>query len=124
MQEQTNVPTTLHFTIGKMTGDMNFVGVFYIIIGALYSITIVGAPFGIPMIISGLRLRESADSFRGYLNSNDSRMMEIALERQSRFFFIQKVLMIITIVLAVLYIILIFMFSAYFFHSMSGGNFS
>lgn len=124
MDEMEKVSTSMHFTINKMKGDMGFVGIFYIIMGAIYSISIVGAPFGIPMIISGLRLRESADSFTGYLTSNDSRMLEIALEKQGRFFFIQKVLIIITLILIALYIILIFMFSAYLFHNISNGRFS
>ncbi len=124
MDEQNKISTMMHFTINKMTDDMGFVGLFYIIIGALYSLTIVGALFGIPMIISGLRLRESSDSFIGYLTSSDERMLEIALERQGRFFFIQKVLMIISIILLALYIFLIIMFGAYFFHSMNYGRIS
>ncbi|MCX8010604.1 MAG: DUF5362 domain-containing protein [Ignavibacteria bacterium] len=94
-------------TVMKLTDDMRFVGMFYIIFGALYCITIIGAIIGIPLIISGLRLRESAESFQLYLNSNETNFLESALERQGRFFFIQKVLMIIALVLLVLYIIFI-----------------
>ena len=96
--------------VNKMAGDMNFVGIFYIIIGAIECLTIIGAVIGIPLIISGLRLRESADSFKGYLVSGDSFMLERALERESRFFFIQKVFLIISIVLFVLYIVLFIVF--------------
>jgi hypothetical protein len=94
-------------TVSKLSSDMRFVGIFFIIVGVLYSITIIGAILGIPLIISGLRLRESSDSFTSYMLSGDNNMLERALERQSRFFFIQKIFIIITLVVMVLYIIAI-----------------
>jgi len=97
----------LRTTVSKLSADMRFVGIFFIIVGALYSITIIGAILGIPLIISGLRLRESSDSFSSFLLSSDNNMLERALERQSRFFFIQKIFIIITLVVMVLYIIVI-----------------
>lgn len=113
----------LHFTISKMTGDMNFVGIFYIITGALYCISIIGAVVGIPIIISGLRVRESANHFQNYLATNDPLALEQAIERQSRFFFIQKVLMIITIILFILYVILIIVLIGFFATYFESGNF-
>jgi hypothetical protein len=110
-------------TVNKMTGDMKFVGIFYIVVGAIYCLTIVGAVIGIPFIICGLRLRESSDAYNGYLTSNDAGMLERAFERQGSFFFIQKVLLIIGLVLMVIYIIFIIAFSATLFSSM-GGNFN
>lgn len=110
MNETNTISPGFHFTVSKMAGDMSFVGIFYIIIGAVESLTIIGAVIGIPLIICGLRLRESSDSFRGYLLSGDSFMLERALERESRFFFIQKVLLIITIALFVLYIVFLVIF--------------
>jgi len=97
----------LRTTISKLSSDMRFVGIFFIIVGVLYSVTIIGAILGIPLIISGLRLRESSDSFSSYMLSSDNNMLERALERQSRFFFIQKIFIIITLVFMVLYIIAI-----------------
>jgi hypothetical protein len=107
MSDLLNSIPMLRTTISKLNSDMRFVGMFYIIIGALYSITIIGAIMGIPLIISGLRLRESSDSFSSFLLSSDNNMLERALERQSRFFFIQKIFIIITLVVMVLYIIAI-----------------
>jgi hypothetical protein len=107
MSDLLNSIPMLRTTISKLNSDMRFVGMFYIIIGALYSITIIGAIMGIPLIISGLRLRESSDSFSSYMLSGDNNMLERALERQSRFFFIQKIFIIITLVVMVLYIIAI-----------------
>lgn len=102
----TSIPM-LRITITKLVSDMKFVGLFFIIVGAFYSLTIIGAILGIPLIISGLRLRESSDSFSSYLLSGDNNMLERALERQSRFFFIQKIFIIITLVVMVLYVITI-----------------
>ena len=107
MSELLNTSPMLRTTITKLNSNMRFVGMFYIIIGALYSITIIGAIMGIPLIISGLRLRESSDSFSSYLLSADNNMLERALERQERFFFIQKIFIIITLVVMVLYVIAI-----------------
>lgn len=123
MNGTTTVSPMSQMTINKMTGDMRFVGIFYIIMGALYSLTIVGAVIGIPFIICGLRLRESAEAYNGYIGSSDTNMLERAFERQGSFFFIQKVLMIIGLVLMVLYIIFIIAFSATIFSSM-GGNYN
>jgi hypothetical protein len=105
MNESNTISPTLQMTVNKMTGDMQFVGIFYIIGGALECLSIIGAIVGIPLIICGLRIRESADSFKGYLTSGESSMLEKALERQGRYFFIQKVLIIISIALVVLMII-------------------
>lgn len=110
MNEAANISPGFHITVSKMAGDMNFVGIFYIIIGAIECLTIIGAIIGIPLVICGLRLRESSDSFKGYLASGESFMLERALERESRFFFIQKVLLIIGIALFILYIIGIIVF--------------
>lgn len=99
--------------VKKLTGDMNFVGLFNIIFGALYCLTIVGALFGVPLIFMGLRLREASESLNMYLINNDFALLERALEKQGRYFFIQKVLMIIALVLIVFYIIIIIAFGAY-----------
>ncbi len=118
MDQPVTISPNFHYTVNRMAGDMLFVGIFYIIIGAIECITIIGAIVGIPIIICGLRLRESADSFRGYLTTGDSFMLERALERESRFFFIQKVFLIISLVLFVLYIIFFIVFGLSILHSM------
>ena len=123
MNGTTTVSPMAQMTINKMTGDMRFVGIFYIIMGAIYCLSIIGAVIGIPFIICGLRLRESADAYNGYLGSSDVNMLERAFEIQGSFFFIQKVLMIIGLILLILYIIFIIIFSATLFSSM-GGNYS
>jgi hypothetical protein len=114
----------LQVTISKMNSDMKFVGIFYIIIGAFYCITIIGAIVGIPLIISGLRVREAADSFNIYLNSNDTAFLERGFEKQGSYFFIQKVFMIIALVLIALYLIFFLAFGLSMISSFKGGEFT
>jgi hypothetical protein len=86
----------------KMIGDMRFVGIAFIITGIMSCLSIVGAIVGIPTILCGTRLRESADSLSLYRNSRDTNALFTALEKQGSFFFMQKVLLIIGICSTVL----------------------
>jgi hypothetical protein len=118
MQDSTQQPTTPQpsfspmFTmmVAKMGSDMKFVGLFHIIYGALNCLTIIGAVIGVPFIMAGLRLRESADSFSTYLRTNNIKIMESALERVSRFIYIYKVLIIIYLVMIGLGILFLIIF--------------
>ncbi len=102
------------FIINKLISDMKFVAWFYIIFGAIYCLTIFGAIMGVPMIIMGLRLKESGEEFAVYKNSNDFTYLKRALDKQQRYFFIQKVFIIISLVLIVLYLVFIaFFFTAF-----------
>ncbi len=105
MDEAQHDRTFLQSRIREMSRHMKFVGLFAIIYGALMCLTIIGAILGIPYIISGLRLRESADSYLAYVEFNDTRQLMTAFEKQSSFFFIMKVFIIIGLVFLVLYII-------------------
>lgn len=118
-----NGSSMMQMMVNKMAGDMRFVGLFYIILGAIYCITIIGAIIGIPFIICGLRLRESADSYTAYIGSQDSVMLERAFEKQGSFFFIQKVLVIIALVFIALYIIFLIAFGATLISALSGGSY-
>lgn len=84
---------------------MKFVGLFTIIYGGLVCLSIIGAIIGIPLIIAGLRLREAADSFEVYSKSNDTATLRKGFEQQGRFFFIQKIIIIVGLVLMALYIL-------------------
>jgi beta-lactamase regulating signal transducer with metallopeptidase domain len=112
-----NISPLFQMTVKKMTGSMNFIGLFIIIVGVISCLTIVGALIGVPYIIMGLRLRESAESFNMYLMNSESAFLERAVEKQERYFFIQKVLMIVGIVILIIYIILLIVFGAALFHS-------
>jgi hypothetical protein len=98
----------------KMSGDMKFLGIFTIIIGSFSCLTIIGAVIGIPYIIAGIRLKESGEMFRGYLEYASQDFMERAIEKESQYFHIQKIIVIITIVFLILYIIfIIILFSVF-----------
>jgi hypothetical protein len=105
-----SVPTSL-------AGDMRFVGWFAIIGGGLYSLTIIGALIGVPVLISGLRLKEASEELDSYQQTGSAATLTKALERQSRYFFIQKVLILVALVLMVVYVILFFTVFASFFQS-------
>ena len=90
-----------------MASDMKLVGIFSIICGALNCLSCIGAIIGVPLIFAGMRLRESADAFVNYSNTKDSSQLDLAIQRQSRYFFIQKIFLIAALVIFVLYIIFI-----------------
>lgn len=106
-------PSPFQLTFDKMVGDMRFVGMFSIIYGAITCLTIIGAVFGIPTIILGLRLREAADQFAIYKTTNDANAMRMGFEIQGRMFRLLKILIIIGLVITVLYIIVIIIFISY-----------
>ncbi|MEW6196703.1 MAG: DUF5362 domain-containing protein [Bacteroidota bacterium] len=103
-------PTPFQFMFEKMVKDMRFVGMFTIIYGALTCITIIGALIGVPTIIVGLRMRETADQFSIFKATNDANAMRRGFELQGQFFKIIKILIIIGLVLTVLYFIAIIIF--------------
>lgn len=91
--------------VKKMASDMKFNGIFIIIYGALTCLSIIGAVIGVPLIFAGIRLNEASDLFKTYINSGDFTSLSNALERQGRYFYISKILIIISLVLIALYII-------------------
>lgn len=91
--------------VGKMIGDMRFVGLFYIIYGAMACLTIIGAVLGIPIIISGLRLRESADFFSTFQQQKDENALLIAFDKQGSFFHITKILILIALAIIIIEIV-------------------
>jgi len=96
--------------ISKLTKDMNFVGMFTIVYGVFNCIFIIGAIIGIPLIFMGLRLRESATNFEIYKNSGDNIAFQNSIEKLYKYFNIQKILIIVSLIFFVLYIIGIALF--------------
>lgn len=107
--QQTDI-TILQGRLREMSRHMSFVGLFCIIYGVLACLSIIGAILGIPFIIAGLRIRESADSYLGFSKISDARQLLTAFEKQSSFFFIMKVLIIIALVLFALYLFFLVVF--------------
>lgn len=106
IHQQTDT-TILQGRLKEMSKHMSFVGMFCIVYGALACLSIVGAIIGIPYIIAGLRIRESADSYRSFSRNSDARQLLTAFEKQSSFFFITKVLIIIALVLFAIYVVVL-----------------
>jgi hypothetical protein len=110
--QQTDI-TILQGRLREMSRHMSFVGLFCIIYGVLACLSIIGAILGIPFIIAGLRIRESAESYLGFSKISDARQLLTAFEKQSSFFFIMKVLIIIALVIFALYLFFLVVFVSF-----------
>ncbi len=121
LNSASNISPVFQMMLTKMSSDMRFVGIFYIITGGITCLSIIGALVGIPYIICGIRLRESASFFDNYSYGGDMGFLENAIERQSKFFFIQKILLIIGLVIIVLYIIFFIIFLSKFMGTLGSG---
>ncbi|MDZ7714961.1 MAG: DUF5362 family protein [Balneolaceae bacterium] len=110
--------------VDKMAADMKFYAIFYIIYGGLSCLTIIGAIIGVPMIIYNLKLKDAAEQYRDFAKSKDFFMLNKAFENQRKFFFFNKILIIISIVFIVLYIIFLIIFGASLFMSPEMSDFA
>jgi len=106
-QDSSQQQDSLSINVPNLSRYMNFIGLLAIIGGALYCITIIGAVFGIPSIFMGIRLREAADGFKKYLSSDSKQDLGYAIDRQTKAFFIQFVLAIISLAILGLYVIIL-----------------
>ena len=105
--DQSQNQASLSTNLPNLAKYMRFVGLLAMIGGVLYCLTIIGAIIGIPVYIMGKRLRESADAFTSYNASSSGKDLEVAIERQTRAFFIQYVLAIIGLVIMAIYIVVL-----------------
>lgn len=108
----------------RMARDMRFNAIFYTIVGAIYCLTIFGAIYGIPLIIYNLKLKDSADQFERFTQNRDFMDLHKAMENQRKFFFFNKVLIIIGLVFTLLYILFLIWFGSSMFFNMPEGNFT
>lgn len=93
--------------LNKLIFNMNFVGMAIIIYGVINCLTLIGAIIGIPLIIMGLRLRESASSYEMFKLTGEPSSLINAIQKQDEYFNIHKILIIIFLVLALISIILV-----------------
>jgi len=103
--EKKGLPPALQSMLRSMAGDMKFVGILTIISGAISCLTIIGAAIGIPYIFAGIRLKDSAATFESYAVSADAGRLKIALELQAKYFRILKILILVGLGLAALYVL-------------------
>lgn len=97
-------------TLQNLSADMKILGIFLIIYGALTSLSIIGALIGIPLIFSGIRLRDSSNHFDGFNRDKNISTLHMALIDQARSFNILKILIIVLLVLTILYVLLMILF--------------
>lgn len=93
--------------LSDMSRYMRFIGIFYIIGGALYCLGIITAVIGVPIIIMGLRLKEAAESFGQFAHTKKFRDISLAIEKQKTFFHIAFILLIIGLVLMGIYFLIL-----------------
>jgi hypothetical protein len=110
-------------TVAKLKSNMGFMGTFYQVIGVLYCISILGAIFGIPLYISGSNLKKAIKPLEGIEKFEDDRI-EASYQHIISSFRIQKIIAIVSIVFAVLYIVFVIAFSAPILASMNGSRVS
>ncbi len=101
----------------RLTANMRFIGIYYMITGVLCSLTIVGAILGIPMFIAGSRMRDSAENLKLFSENKSDETLNRALNLQNSSFFIYKILIIVSLAFLVIYIIFLIAFFAS--HSLS-----
>lgn len=106
------------FLYPRLVGNMRFIGIYYMAMGILACLTIVGALIGVPIFIAGSRLRDAAENIRVYGDNKSPETLNRAFNLQNSSFFIYKIIIIISLVLTVLYIIgiIIFVSSGVFSH--------
>ncbi|MCX7874882.1 MAG: DUF5362 domain-containing protein [Melioribacteraceae bacterium] len=117
IEEQPNQykpPTQFQLMFDKMTNDMKFVGMFTIVYGVITCLTIVGALIGIPTIIIGMRIRESAEQFYMYRLTNNPASLKLGFEIQGKYFRIIKILIIIGLIFMIIYFaFIIYLFTTF-----------
>lgn len=96
--------------VRKMAGDMTFVGIVNVLLGAFVSLSVIGAIFGIPMIVYSVRMIQSGSDYKRFCRSGNIEDLFEAFLNQRKSFFTQKVLLLITIGLIVLQIVLVYLF--------------
>ena len=109
-------------TVDQMASDMKFFAIFYVVMGGLSCLSIIGAVYGIPLIIYSLKLKDAANEFRRFADSKDFYMLQRAVENQRKFFFFQKIIIIITIAFFLLYLLVIIWFGFSIFSDMPTGR--
>ncbi|NGP76390.1 DUF5362 domain-containing protein [Balneolaceae bacterium YR4-1] len=111
-------------TVSNMASDMKFYAIFYLIVGIFYCFTIFGALYGIPLIIYCIKLKDSADQYREFVRDKDFTLLLEAMENQRKFFFFNKIVIIIGILFTLLYVLLIFWFGSALFFDMPSRSFA
>ncbi len=101
----------------NLAGWATFKAVIDIIVGALSCLGIITAAYGIPQIISGVKLLNATDDLKKHISTGDNTRIGDALFNFNKYFKISGIAIIIKIVFLILGIILYSVILAYLFNN-------
>lgn len=94
--------------LDRTLGDMRFMGWVTLVYGVLSCLTIVGAVFGVPVIIAAHRFIEGVNRFEGWGRDRSEDELRLGFHELGRSFRILKIVTIVYLVLTVLYLVFLF----------------
>lgn len=97
---------TVFQPLAERAGWLKFIGVWMIIVGVMYSLSIIGAIVGVPVIIAGVNLMQAGGLLKTAYN-NAGQMRE-ACSKMSTSALIMGILLAISLGLMVMYLLAIF----------------
>lgn len=97
---------TIFQPLADKSGWMKFIGIWMVIVGVLYSLSIIGAIIGVPIIIAGLNLAQGAGMLKGAY-ANDAGQLREACQKISTSAFIMGILLAIGVAMMVLYLLVV-----------------
>lgn len=116
-------------TIDRLKKWTRFVGIMNIIIGIIYSLTILifSIPtvlIGVVTIFMGTKLTVAANHLEFALNNSDNKSFQIAIDQFQRYFLINGMLFIVTLVFMLFLLIIISLFANVFIEFWNSQNFN
>lgn len=87
--------------------DAQWTAWYTIISGGIACLTIIGAIIGVPLVIAGLRLKESNEAMLSFAGSSSPAALLEAMQKQKSYWNIQKIFIIIALVFVVLYFVVV-----------------
>lgn len=96
--------------IERLSRDMKFVGVYNCVVGIISSMSIIGAIWGIPIIFYGVRAVEAAKASRDFNHNGNIDALIVAFDKMRSYFFINKVLAIVNLILVAAYFFVVIFF--------------
>lgn len=106
--------------LSELANNMKWVGYGYIVMGVISCLSIIGAITGIPMLISGLRAKDSAEKLDEYIASDNPGSYELFFNDLAQHFKMIKIYFIITIILTLIGILGYILFFSVFLAAIMG----
>lgn len=106
MQEN-STSTEMNEVARSIATDAQWTAWYTIISGGIACLTIIGAIIGVPLVIAGLRLKESNEAMLSFAGSSSPAALLEAMQKQKSYWNIQKIFIIIALVFVVLYFVVV-----------------